>query len=440
VLTGSDRNGRLAFSAEGAPATCSNWTDAGDGVAAIGHDDRFDASSFGNKRFPRWSGSWNAEHFTLGCGAKKLAESGGGGQIYCFATDGSPSSGAPPPAPAARFSYRRGLNINHWLGDNLPPSMLANSHYGADWFDEEDVAWIAAQGFDHLRIRVNGGLWLTQHGDLDEARLAPFDRALRWAHQHGLGVVLTMDGLPGFRSAGRGQKPRDAASPFTDEPTRGDAAYLWWQVGRRYAAEGDGLRFELLNAPGAKSAEEMRGFNSRCLAAVRRTSRTRLVYLTSRDMKLDDADEVDGSDPNTALAVQFWEPRVFAFQADDKRPAVRFPGPVPDLSSFARDDEAARRFSKAELSAALIDARLDAFAKAIATRWRSREVYVAAWGVYRRADDDSARSYVRAVRAALERNGFAWALYDYHTGCAVRDAGGQPTRVLEALRLASRGS
>jgi len=59
-------------------------------------------------------------------------------------------------------------------------------------------------------------------------------------------------------------------------------------------------------------------------------------------------------------------------------------------------------------------------------------------GVYRRADDASARRYLRAVQSALERNRLAWALYDYHTGCAVRDERGQPTRVLEALDLARR--
>jgi hypothetical protein len=58
--------------------------------------------------------------------------------------------------------------------------------------------------------------------------------------------------------------------------------------------------------------------------------------------------------------------------------------------------------------------------------------------VYNRADDDSARRYVRAVQTAFERNGLSWAIYDYHTGCAVRDAAGQPTRVMKALRLPSR--
>jgi hypothetical protein len=437
VLTGSDDQGRLAFSKAGVPATCANWTSAARGIARIGHADRLDASSWGNKRFPRWSGSWGSEHYTAGCGAKQLADTGGGGRLYCFAA-GSPRAASAPPGRSGA-TFKRGLIVNHWLGDNLPPETLANSHYGAAWFDEEDVAWIAAQGFDHIRFRVSGGIWLTKRGDLDEKALAPFDRALAHARAHGLGVVLAMAGLPGFRSTVRGAPPpADAASPFTDEATRGDAAYLWWTVARRYAREGDALRFELLHSPNAPGPEPMLAFNQLCLRAVRRVSPTRVVYLTSHDMSLDAAVTVELPDPHTALAVDFWEPEVFSFQADQKRPAVEFPGRVPDLTAFGKEDEAARLFSNIEIDAALIDARLDAFAARAKRHAGAREIYVAGIGVYRRADDASARRYVRAVQSALERNRLAWALYDYHTGCAVRDEHGKPTRVLEALDLRRR--
>jgi hypothetical protein len=438
ILTGSDAEGRLAFTPAGAPATCGNWTHASSGSARIGHSDRLDAASWGNKRFPRWSGSWVSEHDTIGCDAKRLADTGGGGQLYCFAA-GAPRATAVP-AAGTKVTFRRGLIVNHWLGDNLPPDMLANAHYGATWFDDEDVAWIAAKGFDHLRIVVNGGVWLTKRGDLDEQALAPFDRLIVQAKRHGLGVVLVMHGLPGFRSTIRGAPaPADAASPFTDGPTRGDAAYLWWQTARRYWREGDTLRFELLRSPDAADATQMRAFNDACLAAVRRVSPTRLVYLTSHDMSLDAATTVLLPDAYTALAVDFWEPDVFAFQADQKRPLVTFPGQVPDLAPFTKPDDPARTFSNTQIDAALVTTRLDAFAARARKHAGPHEIYVASMGVYRRADDASARRYLRAVQAAVERNGLGWALYDYHTGCAVRDERGRPTRVLDALELRRPG-
>ena len=444
VLTGSDDHGRLAFSDAGFPATCGNWTSGGEGIARIGHADRFDAASWGNKRFKRWNGSWASEHFTIGCDAKRLADTGGSGRFYCFAADPAPAI-APAPAPAqaqaqapAGFSFRRGLNVNHWLGNNLPAHMRPDSLYGAAWFDEEDVRWIAEHGFDHLRVAVNGARWIDAAGDLDEAALAPFDRTLAQAKAHGLGVVLEMAGVPGYRSAVDGETIPDAASPFTDEATQGDAAYVWWLVARRYASEDDALRFEILGAPHTKETRDILAFNRRCLAAIRRTSPTRMVYLAPREPSPDLAVDVELPDAHTALTVHFWEPDVFAFQGEPDRPLVHFPGRVPDLSKFARDDEGARQFSRTELSVALLDARIDRFAQRARAVAGQRDVYVGSWGVYHRADDESARRYVRAVQTAFERNGLSWAIYDYHSGCAVRDAAGQPTRVMKALRLPPR--
>jgi len=48
-----------------------------------------------------------------------------------------------------------------------------------------------------------------------------------------------MKGLPGYRSALRGETIPDAGSPYTDEATQGDAVYLWWLVARRYASVRD---------------------------------------------------------------------------------------------------------------------------------------------------------------------------------------------------------
>lgn len=410
MLTGSTDDGRLA-TIDGAPATCSDWTSSGDGAAMAGHHDRFLWPR--GQRFPRWRSSWNAAHETLGCDAERLAESSAEGLYYCFASDRSEEERERPPAERVwTATFRRGVNIAHWLSHNVPDSY----EYAAPWFGEEDVAWIASQGFDHLRMRVASDQWINSNGDIDEAKIAPFDDVLRWAREHRLGVVLTMFSFPGYHSEPAGAE--QAPWPYrTDEETFADAEYAWWQVARRYAGEGAGLRFEILHRPDAPDAAEIVRFHRAMLGAIRATNPQRLVYLAGHDMQresLADLPLAEFGDPNLALAFEFFEPLAFTFQFDESKPLREFPG-------------------EGDFALAELDRKIDAVGKWSKANAAGREIYVAAFGVYARAGDISARAFLAGARTAFERNGLAWAVYDYQSGCAVRGDDGKPTRNLEAL-------
>ena len=440
ILTGSDSDGRLAY-VYGEPATCSNWTSDNAGYVMMGHHDRFvDRGA----RFPRWSGSWVASHPSRGCDAERIKQTGSTGLFYCF------SPGSSPTKPESRSealpksaTFNRGLNIAHWLSHNYLPEAA----YAAPWFDEDDVSWIAEQGFDHLRLRIGGDRLIDDKGDIDEDRIAPIDRALAWAKRNELGVVLTMHNLPGFRHGVIGeQAPTDTGSPFTDAETRYDAEYTWWQVARRYAKEGQYLRFELLHRPNAPDAASMRIFNETMLKAVRDSNPTRVVYLTSHRMDAETLSEVMDSDLissdwNVALAFEFHDMDVFTAQFAKERPLVKFPGIVPDMRAVTAETDPVRREAGRELTVAEIEARFSKFAESFRGFAWGREIYLAEFCVYERADDQSAKTYIAAMRSAIERRGWSWAVYDYQSGCAVRgeNGTGEPTRILRALDLKKKG-
>jgi hypothetical protein len=85
VLTGTRIDG-TAFPA-GDDMTCSNWTSSGEGIAQVGHSDRFRGTAPGSP--------WNAAHAsrgtadtpTQGCSQAALEGTGGAGFYYCFAAD-----------------------------------------------------------------------------------------------------------------------------------------------------------------------------------------------------------------------------------------------------------------------------------------------------------------------------------------------------------------
>jgi endoglucanase len=332
----------------------------------------------------------------------------------------------------ARFSYQRGVNISHWLSQNNTARP-----YAADWFDEEDVRWIAQQGFDHIRYPVDGRVWLRADGSLDESKIAPFKRALRWTRAQGMGSILDMHFLPGASF----DPGKEDTAAFTDQQLQDRVADFWRKVARHFAEEGDYLRFELLNEPIAEDNQQLNAFNAKMLAAVRESNPTRVVYITSnrygsfgtvKDLKVP-------ADPNVAITLHYYDPMVFThqraswtrFPAD--MPQVTFPGRVPDLSTSLPADHWGIRASGTELTVAQID---EAFATAAA--WAAqhapgKEIHLGEFGAYVAAPDPSRQAYIAAVVKAAERHGWGWAVWDYQGGFAVRGADGQPTAILRGL-------
>jgi len=97
------------------------------------------------------------------------------------------------------YSFKRGVNISHWLSQKGGPRP-----YGAPWFGEADVEWIAKQGFDHIRLPVDVRTCMAADGKLDPEKLKPIADAIGWSRHHGLGLVLDAHFLPGadFNSQG----------------------------------------------------------------------------------------------------------------------------------------------------------------------------------------------------------------------------------------------
>jgi len=79
ILTGSDPDGK-ALPAD-KDMTCGNWTRGGEGSAMVGHSDRL------GLRDDVPSKSWNSSHPSRGCAMPALNATGGGGMLYCFASN-----------------------------------------------------------------------------------------------------------------------------------------------------------------------------------------------------------------------------------------------------------------------------------------------------------------------------------------------------------------
>ena len=330
------------------------------------------------------------------------------------------------------FHFKRGVNISHWLSQNN-----AERTYAAGWFGEPDIAWIAQQGFDHVRLPVDVRLCVDQQGKLIPAKLKPVEDCIRWSREHGLGVVLDAHFLPGadFNAVGGDRRV------YTDDALQQQVAGVWRQLATHFAKEGPNLRFEILNEPVAEQNKQLNPFMHRMLAAIRESNPTRLVYLTSNKWSsFSTVPDVElPEDRNIALTIHNYEPFVFTHQRapwagfKDTMPPVNFPGKVPDLTGHTTPIYNSSVKTGDELTMQQVQERFDAVEKWVTAHRPGLEVYVGEFGVYRAADPESARRWISTIVVETEKRGWSWAVWDYKGGFAVRAPDGRGTPILEGL-------
>lgn len=343
-------------------------------------------------------------------------------------SSGTPAAQGRPANPA----FRRGVSIGHWLAD-----MNAGQAYGAPWFGRDDVVWIGRQGFDHLRIPVDGRLWVQPDGSLDESRIAVFEQAVGWAKDAGLSTVLDLVFLP----VGRSDDARQDPVVFSDAPARAAAAKFWQDVARRFASAGPWLRFELIDQPMAPSAADLNAFNAAAVASIREADPARVVYITSNSGSTFATlpDVVMPNDPNVALLLRYDEPLIFTHQRVSSRqfpsdmPLINFPGVVPDLTTVLPPEHFAYKASNTLLTAGQIEGDFVKASAWVASHIPGRTVYIGGFGVYASAPAASRRTYIATVRAASERRGWGWAVWDYKSSFGIRGRDNRPTAVLDGL-------
>lgn len=337
-------------------------------------------------------------------------------------------------AAAQSYTFKRGINISHWLSQNVEALPFA-----APWFDEEDVQWIARQGFDHIRLPVDFRLCLDEKGKVDPSKLKPIWQAIGWAKAEGLGLVLDAHFLPGadFNNEAEGGDRR----VYTDPALIEHVATVWRDMAVQFKDEGPWLRFEILNEPVADENAQLNPFQHRMLAEIRKSNPTRIVYLTSNKWGqfANVPDVVLPDDPNVALTIHNYEPIIFTHQRaswaglKDTLPPVTFPGEVPDVTGHTFPNHPPYGKTGDKLTVEQIQ---ESFAKVEAWVKKTRpglEVYVGEFGVYRPVDRQSKLNWLGAIVSECEKRGWGWAVWDYQGGFAVREQDGTGTAVLEGV-------
>lgn len=286
---------------------------------------------------------------------------------------------AAPDAPQPGVALRRGINV---LGYD-PIWRDA----GKGRFKEKHFRAIREGGFDFIRVDLQAFGHMKPSGELDKAWLERLDWVVDKASKAGLAVILDEHDF----------------NPCSEDPVlcRVALGNFWKQVAPRYRNAPRSVMFELLNEPHAKlDAAAWNELLVEMLAIVRKTNPTRTVVIGPtgwNNMNALPSLRLPEDDRNILATFHYYDPFQFTHQGASWTDMVGVKGIV-----WGSEQDRAR------LAA-------DFAQVADWSRKIGRPVLLGEFGAYDRGGTpiDLRAAYTAAVAREAERNGFAWAYWQF---------------------------
>lgn len=318
---------------------------------------------------------------------------------------------------------KRGTNFSHWLSQ----TDLSKTEHLETAISVEDFQRMADYGADHIRQPVDFPLIESPEagGGLRPEGMSYVDRAVKWARQAGLAIIIDLHSAPGMCFA-----TPDDNDIWTNTAKQERFAGLWRRLAQHYQGpQFDHVAFELVNEPTAADNADWNRIARIGLEAVRSVDATRTVLIGSNSWSnpVTFSDLEDFGDPNVVYNFHLYEPFIFTHQ---RAPwvehlkcldmAIDYPTVVPDLSeaAAAMPTEAMREQTLCYSGVRLDASRLaDTLAPVLAFRQKcGRPVYCGEFGVYGVAPVESQLRWYEDVMVLFDRCDIGWANWDYKGG------------------------
>ncbi|MEV4639891.1 cellulase family glycosylhydrolase [Actinoplanes sp. NPDC049548] len=232
----------------------------------------------------------------------------------------------------------RGVGLGNWLlpegymwrfGDGLASprqieariARLIGADAAADFWKrfrdvfvaEDDIARIAALGFDHVRLPINSRVVITDDGELLAEGFALIDKLIDWCARHGLWVLLDLHGAPGGQTGTNiDDSPHGKPELFMEERYRRLTVRLWREIARRYRGNPTVLGYDLLNEPLPEQWQhvyprELIELYTELTAAIREVDPDHLIMYEGPQWATDVSVFTEVLDPNSVLQFhRYW--------------------------------------------------------------------------------------------------------------------------------------
>lgn len=263
-------------------------------------------------------------------------------------------------------------------------------------FQERHFAEIRRGGFDFIRVNLHAFDHMDERNRLSPAFLERLDWIVREASEAGLSVILD---------------EHDFNACAEDVPAcRVRLSAFWSQVAPRYRNAPDTVMFELMNEPhGALDADTWNAFFPELLAIVRKSNPNRWVVIGPTNWnhvtQLPTL-ELPDDDRRIIATFHYYEPFRFTHQG------ASWVEEMKEVSGIGWGSEADRARLRSDFEAAAEWAEAN-----------DRPVLLGEFGAYDRGGIpiDMRVAYTAAVAREAERNGFAWAAWQFDSDFIVWD-------------------
>ncbi|MBO4418563.1 MAG: cellulase family glycosylhydrolase [Oscillospiraceae bacterium] len=313
--------------------------------------------------------------------------------------------------------FQRGVNLGGWF------SQCDHSEERYNFFiTQADFAVIKSWGCDHVRLPIDYDLLETADGTPKEQGYIRLGRAVSWARENGLHMVLDL-----HKTAGFSFDPDEHEGGFFENEAFQERFYrLWTRIARRFADSTDLLAFELLNEVTEQSyMDAWNRISQECIRRIRAISPTVPILVGGywHNSAVSVPAIAPPMDENIVYNFHCYEPLIFTHQGATWMPPMTPDFRIPVTASYGEMIAASQRklngncshledFSPSDkLSSDYFTAF---FAEALrVAEERNVPLYCGEYGVIDRVPPEQALQWYQVIHPVFEAHGIGRAAWSY---------------------------
>ncbi len=178
---------------------------------------------------------------------------------------------------------------------------------------EKDIAAIARMGLNCVRLPFHYALIEHSPYVYGHEGVGYLDKAIRWAKQYGLRVILDMHAVPGAQNHDWHSDSDGQARFWKSKVFQRRAAALWGFLADRYKDEPAVAGYDLLNEAVLDDARLLNAYYHAAIRGIRAVDKAHIIFLEGNRWAQDLECLDDFADDNLALSFHFYEPLEFTF-------------------------------------------------------------------------------------------------------------------------------